>query len=143
MTLEADPDVLDAKAETVEQAFEVLDEVEAEGRSTLEDRRTQLATLRALQEAVEAALDVAGHLVSRNGYRNAEDYADLFTVLGEEDVLEEDLARRLEAMAGFRNVLVHRYAEVDLDRVWAYVTDDREDVVAFLDAVYEAVEDAP
>lgn len=42
-------------------------------------------------------------------------------------------------MAGFRNVLVHRYAKVDLDRVWAYVTDDREDVVAFLDAVYEAV----
>lgn len=141
MKLEADPDVLDAKAATVERAFEVLDEIEEEGVDVLrEDLRTSFATRRALQEAAEAALDVAGHLVARNGYRNAEDYADLFTVLGEEDVLADDLAGRLEEMARFRNVLVHGYAEIDPEKLWDYVTNDREDITAFLEAVYEAVE---
>lgn len=81
--------------------------------------------------------------MARNGYRNAEDYADLFAVLEEEDVLPEDLAGRLEEMARFRNVLVHGYAEVDAEKTWAYVTDDREDIVAFFDTVYEATEASP
>lgn len=141
MTVEADPDVLDAKAATVERAFEVLDEIQEEGVEAVRgDLRTSFATRRALQEAAEAALDVAGHLVARNGYRNAEDYADLFTVLGEEDVISDGLAARLEEMARFRNVLVHGYAEIDPEKLWAYVTDDREDIVAFVEAVYEAVE---
>lgn len=141
MTVEADPDVVDAKAASVERAFEVLDEIEAEGSEAFgEDLRTFFAAQRALQEAAEAALDVAGHLIAANGYRNAEDYADLFAVLAEEDVVAGDLAERLASMARFRNVLVHRYAEIDPEKVWTYVADDRHDVVAFFDAVYDAME---
>lgn len=141
MTVEADADVVDAKAEAVERAFDVLDEIEAEGPDGFgEDLRTFFAAQRALQEAAEAALDVAGHLVAANGYRNAEDYADLFAVLAEEDVLDGGLAGRLESMARFRNVLVHRYAEIDPAKVWGYVTEDRHDIVVFFDAVYEATQ---
>ena len=48
-----------------------------------------------------------------------EDYGDTFEVLAREGVLAADLASRLRAAAGLRNVLVHGYADLDHDAVWA------------------------
>lgn len=46
-------------------------------------------------------------------------------------VLSEETARRLDGLAGFRNVLVHEYADVDLRRVHAGL-DRLADFDAFL-----------
>lgn len=140
MSLEGDRDVLEAKADLVEEAFGYLDTVEDRGRGSLESLETTFAVERALLRAVEAALGAANHVVAANGFRRADEYGGLFEVLAEEGVISADLARRLAAMARFRNLLVHRYADVDLDEVWEVVEEDREDVAAFFDALFESVD---
>ena len=35
--------------------------------------------------AIEAAIDICNHIISRNGFRAPEDYADTFQVLGEQN----------------------------------------------------------
>lgn len=82
-------------------------------------------------EAIEAALGAANHVIAAEGFRRGEDYADLVTVLEEEAIVETELARRIRAMARFRNLLVHRYAAIDRERVWRILTEDREDIQAF------------
>lgn len=67
--------------------------------------------------AVECVLDLGSHLISSEGYEPPSNYADIFRVLRDEQVLDPELAERLMAMARFRNVLVHMYAEVDEERV--------------------------
>lgn len=60
MTLRADAEVVDGKAAIVERGFRLLDEIEQEGRERfLAGDRSLYAALHALQESVEAALDVA------------------------------------------------------------------------------------
>lgn len=85
--------------------------------------------------AIEGCLDLSNHLISRNELRIPEDYADTFRVLGEADVLDDDLARDLAEMARFRNRLVHIYWDVDDGLVHSFLREDLEDVDAFLEQV--------
>lgn len=135
----ADQDVIQAKADVVEEAFGVLDAIEADGQTAfMEDDRSYYAARTALLEAVEAALDAANHAIAAEGLRRAEDYADLVTVLEEEGIVEADLAERVRAMARFRNLLVHRYGTLDRERVWRILVHEREDVEAFLARLLDA-----
>jgi hypothetical protein len=56
-------------------------------------------------------------VISSEGYEPPGSYADIFRVLRDEGSVDEELAERLVAMARFRNLLVHAYADVDEDRV--------------------------
>lgn len=63
--------------------------------------------------AIEAAVDIAQHLIARNDLRLPEDYADVFRVLSEAGVLPQEFLPTLTQMARFRNRLVHLYWDVD------------------------------
>ena len=66
-----------------------------------------------LQIAIQAALDVASHIVSDDRLGEPSTNRQLFDLLARSGWIPADLASRLRDMAGFRNVLVHGYAEVD------------------------------
>jgi uncharacterized protein YutE (UPF0331/DUF86 family) len=60
-----------------------------------------------VQASAQLCIDLAGHVVSSNGWRPPGDYRDTFTVLEEHGVLEPTLAERLRDLVGLRNRLVH------------------------------------
>jgi len=66
-----------------------------------------------LQLAIQACLDAASHVVSDDRLGEPNTNQELFRLLAQAGRLSQDLARSLSAAAGFRNVLVHGYAEVD------------------------------
>ncbi len=76
---------------------------------------------RDFQVAIQATLDIASIILADQAVKMPRDYKDLFPTLAEIGVLPADLARKLIGMAGFRNVLVHLYLEVDLQRVYRYL----------------------
>lgn len=67
--------------------------------------------------AIEAATDIAEHVIAAEGLRPSTSFADSFTSLREAGWLAADLSDRLSDAARFRNLLVHQYAEVDDARV--------------------------
>jgi uncharacterized protein YutE (UPF0331/DUF86 family) len=69
---------------------------------------------RGLQLCAQNALDIATHIAAGRG-RDVPDYASAIDELGRLGVLSGDFAREFRSVAGFRNVLVHGYLEVDLD----------------------------
>jgi uncharacterized protein YutE (UPF0331/DUF86 family) len=91
-----------------------------------------------LLTVIEDALSAANHVIASEGYRAPVDYADAFRSLEEKQVLEQELATRLEAMARFRNLLVHQYADVDDVRVHQFLAQDLGDLDAFVAAVLDA-----
>jgi len=66
-----------------------------------------------LQLAIQAALDVASHIVSDERLGEPRTNRDLFDLLARNGWIGADLCDALRRMAGFRNILVHGYAEVD------------------------------
>ena len=87
---------------------------------------------------IEDALSAANHVIASEGYRAPADYADAFRSLREAGVLDAELADRLEAMARIRNLLIHRYADVDDRRVHGYLHQDLDDLDAFMVAILDA-----
>jgi len=121
-----------------ERSGELSRYAERERDAYLADRQGILASKYLLINVIEDALAVANHVVASEGYRSPGDYADSFRVLEEHGLLSGDLAERLAAAAGFRNLLVHEYARIDDRRVHAFLTEGVDDLRAFAAAVYEA-----
>src|SRR3989304_1611308 len=86
------------------------------------DWRTQRIVERTLQMMIETCADIANHIVSDRGMRAPTGYADTFSVLRENAVIDPDLNTIMERMAKFRNVVVHQYEGVDAEIVIAILT---------------------
>lgn len=97
----------------------------------LADATLRAAVERWLQVSIEACVDLAGAIAAHEGWTPPGTARDTFLVLGRHGRLPPDLARRLASAAGLRNVLVHDYAEVDLERLARIVAEDLDDLRAF------------
>lgn len=96
---------------------------------------------RGLQLCAQNALDVATHLVVAAG-REAADYATAIDPLAEAGVFPAAFAARFRGVAGFRDVLVHGYLEVDLDLVQQTVAGRLDEFERFATFVEDFLERA-
>ena len=71
------------------------------------------AILHILQTSIQALIDMGFRIISELGQSPPTRYRDLPSILKEINILKEDLALKLEKMIGFRNIIVHIYANVD------------------------------
>lgn len=102
----------------------------------LSDRDVHDASERRLQLVIEAAIDVNAHLLVGAGHPAPTDaYRSFLEVAGRLRVVPPDLAARLAPSAGLRNRLVHRYDELDDERVWRGMQDAVANFPAYVDAV--------
>jgi uncharacterized protein YutE (UPF0331/DUF86 family) len=88
-----------------------------------------------LQIAIQAAMDVASHIVSDEKLGEPATNSQLFELLGQAGWLQPAQADRLRRMAGFRNVLVHGYAVVDPAIVRNVVENQLGDLLDFVAAI--------
>jgi uncharacterized protein YutE (UPF0331/DUF86 family) len=92
-----------------------------------------------LQIAIQAALDVASHIVSDNRLGEPRTNRELFDLLGRHGWLLPPLVEVLRDMGGFRNVLVHGYAEVDVNVVLDVLAHHLPDFEAFVAAIRQRI----
>lgn len=88
-----------------------------------------------LWQAVQVVIDLAVSSCVRLGLGSPPTYADAFRRLAAQRVLDLELAERLAGAAGFRNLVVHAYGSLDLERVHAIGATGPEDLRAFLTAL--------
>lgn len=79
----------------------------------IKDEAIQDRVERNLQIAAQICIDIGSHVIADRGFRPPYGYGDIFTVLQEEGLLPEKLASNMRKIAGFRNILVHDYLEID------------------------------
>jgi len=79
----------------------------------LSDLERTYAFERALHRALEAMLDICRHVVSAKELGAVEFYSEYPLRLAEVGLMDRGLAEKLAEMARLRNVLVHRYVELD------------------------------
>jgi len=90
--------------------------------------------------AIEAAIDICNHLISKNGYRVPDDYADTFRVMAEQGILHFDFVEtRLVNMARFRNRLVHLYWKVNVKKLFSILQEDLSDLEEILKEIKAAL----
>jgi uncharacterized protein YutE (UPF0331/DUF86 family)/predicted nucleotidyltransferase len=86
-----------------------------------------------LLSVCQLVIDIAGELSSCRGDR-FEDYTQAVRNLSRDSRFPADVVRVLERLPGFRNVLIHAYVALDMDRVVAAL-DDLAPVERFVEIV--------
>ena len=97
--------------------------------------RTERFAEHTLQIAIQAALDVAAHIVGDDALGEPASNRDLFTLIARHGWVPQADIPTLSAMAGFRNLIVHGYADVDTAVVRAVVEENLDDLEAFVAAI--------
>ena len=90
---------------------------------------------RNFQVAIEAALDIGEMIIAEEGLERPEEYRDVFLELGKAGIIPNDFASRIAPMAGFRNILVHQYDEVNVKLMCKFLREKLGDLEEFISYV--------
>lgn len=127
----ADIELIRGKLTELETYVRELENLQA---YTLDDLRTDLPRLwsvtHGLQLSIQVLLDVGNHLLADLGIK-AGDYTEIIEKMGETGILPAEFAGEIRGMAGFRNVLVHGYASLDVERVHQTLQNNLDDLLKF------------
>jgi uncharacterized protein YutE (UPF0331/DUF86 family) len=115
-------DVVLAKVATIDRCLRRIKEARDPARGLEPQDAEDIVELNLLR-AVQAAVDLAGHVVATEGLGLPAKLAENFTLLEREGVISTELADHLRRMAGYRNIAVHEYADVDPEVVESIVKD--------------------
>jgi uncharacterized protein YutE (UPF0331/DUF86 family) len=88
-----------------------------------------------LQIAIQAALDVAAHIVADERLGEPRTNRELFELLERYGWVPPALAASLRDMVGFRNIVVHGYERVNGSIVAQIVSDHLGDLLDFVRAI--------
>jgi len=93
------------------------------------------AVERYLQISLESMLDIGEIIISMEKIKRPQSYKEIFRTLGENGILPEAFARKIEPAAGFRNILVHMYAKVEVDRLYENLQNGVGDMELFIEYI--------
>jgi uncharacterized protein YutE (UPF0331/DUF86 family) len=125
-------EVIEGKFDIIDRNLRFLKQMETlSPEQFLESYKDIQAAKYSLLEIMEACIDIANYIISIKGFRRAEEYSEMFRVLKEEKVIGKELATKLEDMARFRNLLVHKYGEVDNRKVLEIIKHNLKDIEEF------------
>ncbi|WAI01809.1 type VII toxin-antitoxin system HepT family RNase toxin [Methanogenium organophilum] len=98
-------------------------------------RDTRNMVFHAMMVAIQSAIDVATDIIAEERLQKPATYRETFEILGKNGILPDPLARELSALAGFRNVLVHIYWDLDLEQIYAILQRDLVFVEDFAEVI--------
>jgi uncharacterized protein YutE (UPF0331/DUF86 family) len=71
-----------------------------------------------LIQALQGRIDLAAHLVSDEGFGMVGSTNEFFYLLQGQGLITAELTEKMVGAVGFRNLCVHEYGRVDLERVY-------------------------
>lgn len=110
-------------SEKLKYLAEYISDLEGERGVSLEEfnsnKKLRRYVERTLHLAIECCLDIGSHIISSYKLREPEDNKDIFVVLVENKYLPAGDLDTWKKMARFRNLIVHSYARIDPEILYA------------------------
>ena len=73
---------------------------------------------RNLELACQCCIDIANRIISIEDIEKPVDYTTAILKLGEANIIPSEFAKSFSSIAGFRNILIHEYLEIDWKEVY-------------------------
>ena len=134
-----DRTILARRVAAVRDAADRIREVlPAQREAFVADRAAREIVTLNLFVALQECLTLATHWLADAGWEVPATYADVFRAFAERGVLDQDLAARMVAAAGLRNLIAHRYGAHDWDRIHDVASNHVEDLLRLCDTLADA-----
>jgi len=99
------------------------------------NRDTRNMVMHAMLISIQSCIDIANHIIAQRDLRRPSTYRETFEILTEAGVIPQELGEELADLAGFRNVLVHLYWRIDLQRVYEILQNGLTPLYRFRDVI--------
>jgi len=138
--LMVDKELLSRKLSRLQNYVDVLKTAEdIDWQKYRDDLRIKAFVERYLHLAIEELLDIANHFVSFYQWREPAGYRDLLLILTEHGIFPREHLTIFQNMASFRNMLVHRYENIDDELVFGIFKKRLEDFDLFTTLIMDWV----
>lgn len=101
------------------------------------DMDIQAIVERRLETSIQACIDIGNHIISSENMGSPSDYGEIFSILAEKGVIDDNQTEKLVKMAGFRNVLIHEYRDILIEKVYDIFQNRLSDFYEFAKAVLD------
>ncbi|HHT9125359.1 MAG TPA: type VII toxin-antitoxin system HepT family RNase toxin [Candidatus Brocadiia bacterium] len=97
----------------------------------LKDFDVQDVVLRNIQLAIQGCIGIGSHTISDQDWEHPDDLSEIFTVLKNHRVITKETAKVMVSVVGFRNIIVHEYCSIDLEKVYDVFRSSLGDIERF------------
>ena len=134
-----DVELLEKKLAFIETCVRELQQLSRPERIE-HDIREERFVAHTIQITIQAALDIASHIVSDRRLGEPRTNQELFDFLQQDHWLSPELTETMHKMVGFRNIVVHGYQNVD-PRIMRDIVEHRlDDLLCFTTAIKARLE---
>jgi len=109
-------------------------------RDYQKDKDLQAIVERKLETSIQACIDIGNHIISHDELGIPNNYGEIFNILAQHGVIPDNVAGVMAKMAGFRNVLIHEYREIIIERVHNILQTGLGDFYAFAQHIIKYLE---
>lgn len=126
------------KLSRLKEYLRFLRELKAASKEAfMADFRSRGAAERYLQLAIESVIDIGSEIISFLQLGKPERYRDIPPMLAQAGVIPPELSEKITKMIGFRNLLVHDYAAVDMSLEYEFLQTRLSDFEAYMAHIAE------
>lgn len=120
-----DKEIISAKIKDIENYLKELEPILALPNREIASHYEKLRTVeRDFQLIVDTILDINSHIIAANKLPISDDYQQTFVILAQKNILSPVLAEKIAPVTGLRNLIVHKYGEVDMERFFNALKDN-------------------
>lgn len=88
-----------------------------------------------LQISIQMIIDIGNHILADLKENQIEEYIDIIDKLGEREIIPEEFAKRIRGITGLRNLLVHEYGIIDIEKIYNLLQHNISDFEEFHDYI--------
>ncbi len=88
-----------------------------------------------LQISIQMIIDIGNHILADLKENQIEEYIDIIDKLGEREIIPEEFAKRIRGITGLRNLLVHEYGIIDIEKIYNLLQHTISDFEEFHDYI--------
>jgi uncharacterized protein YutE (UPF0331/DUF86 family) len=93
-----------------------------------------------LQRLCEQTIDLANHIIKIKKLGLPKESKESFDILVNAKIINPNIAKKLKAMVGFRNTLVHEYQKLAIEIMIDVVENHLDDILVFTDEILKLKE---
>ena len=135
-----DKDLIFAKASTVTRHCKrIKEKLDVDVEAFISDIDCQEIVIFNLQMAIQNCIDIAAHIVSDEGYGVPGSSNEMFYMLEENGLLENDLSEKMVKAIGLRNLIVHEYGKLNLNQIHQVAQKDIKDLETFIQSIINKI----
>ncbi len=116
------PDIIKERLQEIDENLKILAELKGLDREKFKnDPKIFKLAEHCLQISIQALLDICQYIIASSNLQRPRDNQETIEIIAANNIIPVDFANRILPMAGLRNLLIHEYLEIDLDKIYQHL----------------------